>query len=99
MVVTLISSAAPPEAFGPAGLFIGASYAAVQIGRNLFAVYATRHEALERNFQRFFVWSLAGGSLDIIGGLAQGHVREVLWALVVAIDLFSAAVGLDRKST
>jgi len=29
----------------------------------------------------------------IIGGLAQGHLREVLWALVVALDLFSAAVG------
>jgi low temperature requirement protein LtrA len=93
MVVSLISSAAIPQAFGPAGLFIGASYAAVQIGRNLFAVYATRHEALERNFQRFFVWSLVGGSLAIIGGLAQRHVREVLWALVVALDRFSAAVG------
>jgi low temperature requirement protein LtrA len=93
MVVSLISSAAIPQAFGPAGLFVGASYAAVQIGRNLFAVYATRHEALERNFQRFFAWSLVGGSLAIIGGLAPGHLRDVLWALVVAIDLFSAAVG------
>jgi len=65
----------------------------VQIGRNLLAVFATRHEALERNFQRFFIWSLVGGSLAILGGLAQGHLREVLWALVVAIDLFSAAVG------
>jgi len=93
MVVSLVSSAAIPQAFGPAGLVIGASYAMVQIGRNLFAVYATLHEALERNFQRFFVWSLVGGSLAIIGGLAQGHLREVLWALVVALDLFSAAVG------
>jgi low temperature requirement protein LtrA len=93
MVVSLISSAAIPQAFGPAGLFIGASYAAVQIGRSLFAIYATRHEALERNFQRFFVWSLVGGSLAILGGLAPGHLREVLWALVVAIDLFSAGVG------
>jgi len=93
MVISLVSSAAMPQAFGPAGLVIGASYAAVQIGRNLFAVFATRHEALERNFQRFFVWSLVGGSLAILGGLAQGHLREVLWALVVAIDLFSAAVG------
>src|SRR5260370_14339032 len=93
MVVSLISSAAIPEAFGPAGLVIGAWYAVVQIGRNLFAVYATRHEALERNFQRFLVWSLVGGSLVILGGLAQGHLREVLWALVVTIDLFSAAVG------
>jgi len=93
MVISLVSSAAIPQAFGPAGLVIGASYAAVQIGRNLFAVFATRHEALARNFQRFFVWSLVGGSLAIVGGLAQGHLREVLWALVVAIDLFSAAVG------
>jgi low temperature requirement protein LtrA len=93
MVISLVSSAAIPQAFGPAGLVIGASYAAVQIGRNLFAVFATRHEALERNFQRFFVWSLVGGSLAILGGLAQGHLREVLWALVVAIDLFSAAIG------
>jgi low temperature requirement protein LtrA len=93
MVVSLISSAAIPGAFEAAGLVIGASYAAVQIGRNLFAVYATRHEALERNFQRYFVWSLLGGSLAIVGGLAQGHLREILWALVVALDLFSAAVG------
>jgi hypothetical protein len=40
MVVSLISSAALPEAFKAAGLAIGASYAAVQIGRNRFAVYA-----------------------------------------------------------
>ena len=93
MVVSLISSAAIPGAFEAAGLAIGAAYAAVQIGRNLFAVYATRHEALERNFQRFFVWSLLGGSLAIVGGLAQGHLREILWAIVVALDLFSAAVG------
>jgi len=93
MFVGLISSAAIPQAFGSTGLVIGASYAAVQIGRNLFAVYATRHEALERNFERYLVWSLVGGLLAILGGLAQPHLRELLWALVVAIDLFSAAVG------
>jgi len=93
MFVGLISSAAIPQAFVSTGLVIGFSYAAVQIGRNLFAVYATRHEALERNFERYFVWSLLGGSLAIVGGLAQGHLREALWALAVALDLFSAAVG------
>jgi low temperature requirement protein LtrA len=93
MFVGLISSAAIPQAFGPTGLVVGVSYAAVQIGRNLFAVFATRHEALERNFERYLVWSLVGGLLAILGGLAQPQLREVLWALVVAIDLFSAAVG------
>ena len=93
MFISLLTSAAIPQAFGAAGLAIGAGYAAVQIGRNLFALYATRHEALERNFQRLLLWSLVGGSLAIAGGLAQGHLRELLWALVVVLDLFSAAVG------
>lgn len=93
MFIGLLTSAAIPQAFGPAGLAIAAGYAAVQIGRNLFAVYATRHEALERNFQRFLVWSVLGALLAIAGGLAQGHVRELLWGLAVALDLFSAAVG------
>src|SRR5216683_5107306 len=35
----------------------------------------------------------SASSLAVIGGLAQGHLREVLWALVVTLDLFSAAVG------
>ena len=93
MFIGLLMSAAIPQAFGAAGLAIGAGYPAVQIGRNLFALYATHHEALERNFQRFFVWSLIGGSLAIAGGLVEGHLRVMLWALVVALDLFSAAVG------
>jgi low temperature requirement protein LtrA len=93
MFIGLLTSAAIPRAFGSAGLAIAAGYSAVQVGRNLFAVYATRHEALERNFQRFLVWSILGASLAVAGGLAQGHLRELLWALAVACDLFSAAVG------
>ena len=93
MFISLLTSAAIPQAFGPAGLAVGGGYAAMQVGRNLFAIYANRHEALERNFQRTLIWSLVGGSLAILGGLADGHLREVLWALVVALDLFSAAVG------
>jgi low temperature requirement protein LtrA len=93
MFIGLLTSAAIPHAFDSAGLAIGLGYAAVQIGRSVFAIYATRHEALERNFQRFFVWSLVGGLLAILGGLVQGHLRELVWALVVVLDLFSAGVG------
>jgi low temperature requirement protein LtrA len=93
MFISLLTSAAIPQAFEAAGLAFGAAYATVQVGRSIFAMYAMRHERLERNFQRFFVWSLLGGSLAIAGGLAQGHVRELVWALVFGIDLFSAGVG------
>lgn len=93
MLISLVTSAAIPEAFTKAGLAIGGAYATVQIGRNVFAAFAMRHEALERNFERFLVWSVVGGALAIAGGLVQGHLRELLWALVVVIDLFSTAVG------
>jgi len=69
MFIGLLMSTAIPKAFGPAGLAIGIGYAAIQVGRSLFAIYATRHEALERNFQRFLVWAVVGGSLAIVGGL------------------------------
>ena len=85
-------SAGLPEAFGRGGLAVGGAYAAIQIGRTLFAVVAFRGEALERNFQRLLVWVIASGALAVAGGLQQGHLRE-LPGLAVGPDLFGAAAG------
>ena len=93
MLVGLLMSAGLPEAFGSGGLAVGGAYAAIQIGRTLFAVGAFRGEALERNFQRLLVWVSASSVLAVAGGLQQGHLRELLWLLAIALDLFSAAVG------
>jgi len=104
MLVSLLMSAGLPEAFGRGGLAVGGAYAVMQIGRSLFAAVAFRSEALERNFQRVSIWIIVSGALAVVGGLQQGHLRELLWLLVVGLDLFAAAVGfyvpgLGRAST
>ncbi|HVH65105.1 MAG TPA: low temperature requirement protein A [Candidatus Acidoferrum sp.] len=93
MLASLVMSAGLPEAFGVGGIAVGGAYAAMQIGRCLFSVFAFRGQALERNFQRLLIWATASGALAVIGGLQHGHVRELLWTLVVGIDLFSAGIG------
>jgi low temperature requirement protein LtrA len=93
MLVSLGMSAGLPEAFDRGGLVVGGAYATMQIGRSLFAVFAMRGEALERNFQRVLIWIIVSGALAVAGGLQQGHVRELLWVLAVGLDLFGAAVG------
>ncbi len=93
MLVGLLMSAGLPEAFGRGGLAVAGSYAAIQIGRTLFAVVAFRGEALEWNFQRVLIWVIVSSTLAVAGGLRQGHVRELLWLLAIGIDLFAAAIG------
>src|SRR5580704_11565701 len=93
MLLSLLMSAELPEAFGRGGIGVAGAYAAMQIGRNLFAVIATRGEAIARTLQRVLVWVTASGSLAVIGGLQHGHSRELFWVLAVGLDLFGIAVG------
>ena len=93
MLVSLVMSAALPQAFGKLGLVVGAAYATMQIGRSAFMMVALRGERLERTFQRLLVWSVVSGGLAILGGMANGHARELLWLLAPGTDLLGAAVG------
>jgi low temperature requirement protein LtrA len=104
MLVSLVMSAGLPQAFGDGGLLIGAAYAAMQVGRSLFAVWALRGAAQRRNFQRILCWCSVSGALAVAGGLAGGAAREVLWLAAVGVDLLGGAVGfgvpgLGRSST
>jgi low temperature requirement protein LtrA len=93
MVGSLVLSAAIPEAFGSRGLAVGCAYAGMQIGRTLFTVLALRGERLQRNFERILVWCLLSGSLAVVGGIAHGGLRELLWFLAVAVDVVGGLVG------
>ena len=61
MLVSLVMSAALPEAFTARGLAVGGGYAAMQVGRSVFAVAALRGERLQRNFERILAWCLVPG--------------------------------------
>jgi len=71
-----------------AGVFV-----IMQVGRTSFAIPALRGEVLQRTFKRVLVWSLASGSLWLLRAIWPAQVREVVWALAIALDLFGAAVG------
>lgn len=93
MLASLVFSAGIPDAFGARGLEIGGAYAAMQIGRSLFAVVVLRGEKVQVNYERILVWCLISGGLAIAGGLQHGHVRELLWLLAVGVDLGGSAIG------
>ncbi len=94
MAISLVMSAALPSAFTSSGLLVGCSYAVMQIGRSLFAVWALRGEPLVANFQRILAWCCVSGVLAVSGGLATGGLpRALLWLAAVGVDLIGGAVG------
>ncbi len=104
MLGSLVLSAELPQAFGGRGLWVGAAYAAMQVGRSVFAVAGLAGERLQRNFERILAWCLLSGALALLGGFADGGVRVGLWIAAVAVDLLGGAFGfytpgLGRSTT
>jgi low temperature requirement protein LtrA len=104
MLVSLVMSAALPQAYGDRGLAVGVAYAVMQVGRSAFAVAGLRGEALQRNFQRILAWCVVSGTLAVLGGVAHGHARPLLWLGAVAVDFLGGVVafytpGLGRSRT
>jgi low temperature requirement protein LtrA len=93
MLLSLVMSAALPEAFEGRGLLVAISYAAIQVGRSVFAVFALRGETLFSNYVRLLVWCVVSSSLVILGGALHGHLRELFWCVALAVDLIGGAVG------
>jgi low temperature requirement protein LtrA len=94
MVIGLVMSAALPSAFTDSGLIVGCSYAVMQIGRSIFAVWALRGQPLVVNFERILAWCCVSGVLAVSGGLAAGALpRALLWLAAVGVDLLGGAVG------
>jgi low temperature requirement protein LtrA len=95
MLGGLILSASIPKAFEERGLWFASAYAAMQIGRSLYTVWALRGHspANHRNFQRITMWLVASGVLWILGGFAEGETRLALWTAAIAMEVISPALG------
>jgi low temperature requirement protein LtrA len=92
-LVSLAMSAGLPLAFTRTGLLIGGSYAVMQIGRSLFAVWAMRGSALAANYQRILAWCCVSGALAVGGGVTTDVLaRALLWLAAVSVDLLGGAV-------
>jgi len=104
MLASLILAAEIPKAFTSAGLLVAVLYVLMQLGRSLYAAAGLRGHGLRVIFLRIIAWTAMAAVPMIAGGVPHGHVREVLWAIGVAIELGGAAVGfatpgLGRPST
>jgi low temperature requirement protein LtrA len=104
MLGSLVLAAGLPYAFRDRGMLVAATYVAMQAGRALYAIWALRGEQLQLVFLRILPWTAVSGIVMLLGAAEHGHVRELLWAASVAIDLIGAALGfyapgLGRSAT
>jgi low temperature requirement protein LtrA len=106
---SLVMSSALPHAFDSRGWVVAGAYVAMQLGRSVFVVIALIREgpsarSLRLNYERILTWSSFSAVLALTGAAADGHLRELLWFLAVAVELFGGVVGfytpwLGRSST
>lgn len=101
----LVMSAALPHAFGKHGAGFGIAFAAFQIFRTGFVLWAVRGDkVLRENFQRILVWHGAAALLWAAGGLAPEDTRIWFWLAALAVDSIAPALsfyvpGLGRSRT
>jgi low temperature requirement protein LtrA len=104
MFGSLVLAAGLPHAFGRRAMLVAVTFAVLQVGRSIFAVWILRAHELSRTFQRAGTWCVASGTVMIIGATVPGHLRELLWATAIGVDIIGAAVGffvpgLGRSTT
>ncbi len=79
MGISLVMSAAIPEAFGARGLAFAVAYVAIQVLRSGFMVAALRGQTMGRNYAQLLAWSAIAGVVWIAGAFAHGDARLWLW--------------------
>jgi low temperature requirement protein LtrA len=106
MFVGLLMSTSLPQAFDSRGLVFAAAYVAAQVGRSVFTLWCLRAHSSGNylNFLRITAWLVLSAAFWIAGALAQHEMRFALWAIAIAIEYISPAVGfwtprLGRSAT
>ena len=89
MLAGLVVSASIPDAFKERGLLFAAAFVFMNVGRNLFMLWAVRGRSavLVENFRRILLWFCVSGVCWIAGGLQEGDARYLWWFAALAIDL------------
>lgn len=105
MLAGLVVSSSVPHAFTDKGLVFALAFAASQLMRTLFMLYAYRNgkPGHKRNFQRILVLFCISSTLWIAGGLSQGETRIAWWLAALAMEYIGPSTffyipGLGRSS-
>ncbi|TGN85166.1 low temperature requirement protein A [Bradyrhizobium yuanmingense] len=93
MLGGLVLSTSIPTAFEGRGLWFAIAYAAMQVGRTAFWLFATPHHrtAVRHNAIRILTWFSVSAVLWIAGGLSEGETRLWLWIAAVTLEYISPA--------
>ncbi|TNM66546.1 low temperature requirement protein A [Aliirhizobium smilacinae] len=88
MFLGIVLAIALPKAFDEAGLVFALAYAAMQLSRSLFALYAFRGVDTESfmTFARITVWLLVSSAFWVAGGLVSPESRALFWLVALAIE-------------
>ena len=86
MLLSLIMSAAIPEAFAGRALTFAGAYVAIQLLRSAFMVAAFPPGTMRRNYAQLLAWSAIAGVAWIAGALVEGDARLLIWSLAVVVD-------------
>src|SRR5437588_1612721 len=94
MLGGLVLSTSIPAAFDVRGLWFAIAYAAMQVGKTVFLWISTppSRPLARMNAVRITAWLSVSAIFWIAGGLAQGEMRLMLWAIALAIEYISPAV-------
>ncbi len=87
MLLSLVMSAAIPEAFTSRALAFALAYVAIQVLRSGFMVAALRGQVMGKNYAQLLTYSAIAGAFWIGGAFVEGDARLAIWIVALAIDL------------
>lgn len=93
MLLSLLMSAAIPEAFADRALWFALAYVTTQVGRSAFCLFCLGDSAQAVNFRRITTWAVFSAPLWIAGALVDGDSRLYLWIAAAAIDTAAPVLG------
>ncbi|MFZ0385798.1 MAG: low temperature requirement protein A, partial [Solirubrobacteraceae bacterium] len=95
MAISLVMSAAIPEAFDGRGAPFAFAYVGLQVVRSGFMVraFTGTDDRMRRNYTQLLAWSCIAGVIWIVGAFVPHELRLWLWLAALAVDLAAPVHG------
>ena len=93
MLISLVMSAAIPDAFRGRGIAFAAAYVALQVVRSGFMVLAFRGQRMARNYLQLLAWSCIASAFWLGGAFVHGDARLLVWIVAVVVDVAAPLHG------
>jgi low temperature requirement protein LtrA len=93
MGISLVMSAAIPEAFGARGVTFAVAYVSIQLLRSGFMVVAFGRQTMGRNYAQLLAWSAIAGVFWVAGAFVNSDARLVVWLIALVLDLSAPLHG------